>query len=867
MMTETMKRIITHISHVFIVVLVINIMVSSQISSTQATSPMTPVLQPQGAIAQPLAATQSITAAIPQQTQLVAQSQSLIPIPTTVALQSSKTDMLPQTKPVLSPDKPIEIGAFSSKKDEANNKEEANIYLNFENASLASVINYLGEQKKINVVPHKDLANSKVTLTTRNPLTLTRAWDVLLTLLEMNGFSLIRVGNLYRVVLSKDNGQEPLPTYSSETGMVPEDLPDNDLVIRYVYFLKNIKVEIAKSILSRMIDEKNIFENKDLNACIIKDQSINIKSALRIIKELDSGGLREAIEVIPLQWAGADTVAALFKDILGTQDKEERIIRFTSVQQKESTYFSSSTRILPEPVKNALILLGTQKNIDKIKDFIYKYIDVPIDTAESRVHIKELRYAKAQTIGPIISQIIQPPKGTVAAEKGALVMEGGYKAFEDVLISAEQDIAADDKTKRGGGNRLIIACNREDWKRLESFIDKIDKPQPQVAIEVMIIDVTNSQNRSLGAQVRGIKGNPLARNVNVEFDNLSEPETSSETGAINLNAPLIDLAQKQYVGNEFGSYATLGYPGKVVDGKLVGDNMWALVKAVLTTENAQVVAQPYVIANNNQPCNVTVSTTFKIPGKADTKNVQTVVNWEEVTAAIKAEITPYINLSGTIDLTISMQVDQFIGGYSETPKKTQRHLQTKSTLGAGEVLVLGGLTRSDLKESLYKTPILSDIPLLGTLFKWKKKQKTETNLYIFIRPSIIKPRFEGAPDEYTQLKLDYAKYQIMVKNDTYVADKDPIQRWFFKPTHQTIKKKVADFSQGILRPIDDYTYGKSQPKSVNIQEDPYFKVSEAVQKRRLTVEERKHKQAARYAFGGGVPIASEDDEEELPIAG
>jgi len=135
-----MKRIITHISHVFIVVLVINIMVSSQISSTQATSPMTPVLQPQGAIA--------------QQTQLVAQSQSLIPIPTTVALQSSKTDMLPQTKPVLSPDKPIEIGAFSSKKDEAYNKEEANIYLNFENASLASVINYLGEQKKINVVPH-----------------------------------------------------------------------------------------------------------------------------------------------------------------------------------------------------------------------------------------------------------------------------------------------------------------------------------------------------------------------------------------------------------------------------------------------------------------------------------------------------------------------------------------------------------------------------------------------------------------------------------------------------------------------------------------------------------------------------------------
>ena len=64
---------------------------------------------------------------------------------------------------------------------------------------------------------------------------------------------------------------------------------------------------------------------------------------MRIVKELDEGGLREAIEVIPLTWASADTIQNLFKDILGTESAtdQQRIIRFTPFQQKEITQLIS----------------------------------------------------------------------------------------------------------------------------------------------------------------------------------------------------------------------------------------------------------------------------------------------------------------------------------------------------------------------------------------------------------------------------------------------------------------------------------------------------------------------------------------------
>ncbi len=735
-------------------------------------------------------------------------------------------------------------------------QDDANIYLNFDNASLGSVLNYLSEQKKFNIIPHKDLETAKVSLTTRNPLTLERAWNVMLTLLEMNGFTIVKVGALHRVVPSQNNGQEPLPVYSSGTGTEPENLPDSDLVVRYVYFLKNIKVDAAHSILSKMIDEKNIVDNKDLNVCIIKDQCLNIKAAMKIVKELDDGGLREAIEVISLTWANADDIQKLFTDIVG--EKDEKIIRFSSFQSKEASYFSSATKILAEPTQNSLILLGTKKNIEKIKGFIYKYLDVPIESADSRLHVKELRYVRAQDIQPILVDIIKPPKGTT--EK-ALVMEGGYKVFEDVVISAEQDDTAGSETaKRGGGNRLIIACNREDWKRLETFIDKLDKPQPQVAIEVMIVDVNMQNDRSLGVQMFNVKGNPLAHNVNVEFQNLTSgiAKSGTEESKNPFSNPYIDFLDpaNQLIGNEHGSYFTLGRADPRTN-----QNIWSIIKATLNIKNSQVISQPYVIANNNQKCTVSVKTTFRVSGKVDTKNIQPVVQKEDLDAEIKIDLTPTINLTGTIDLSTDISVDEFQQvNPSDTASKSTRKLVTKACLGAGEVLVLGGLTKSKLTDDVYKTPILGDIPILGNLFKTKAKSKTEENLYVFIRPSIIKPRFEGAPDEYTQLKLDYAKYQIM-KNDMYIHDRDPIQRWFFRPSHQTIKQKLSDAAQGVLRPIDDYTYGRNRPKSANLQEDPYFKVSEAIEKARLKREAEKQKQAAHYApVQGPIGIAQREKE-------
>ncbi len=696
-------------------------------------------------------------------------------------------------------------------------KSEASIYLNFEGAALSSVLNYLGEQKKINILPHKDLEGVKVSLSTRNAMTIEQAWDVLLTLMEANGFSLVKGPNMYRVIPSANNGQEVLPVYSSYNGTEPENLPDNDTVIRYVYFLKNMKTDTARGILEKMVDSKNLIDNKDLNSLVIKDTSLNIKAAFKIIKELDLGGLREAIEIIPLTYTSADYVKKVFSDISGNagETQQDRIIRFSGIaSQREATYFSNQTKIIAEPIRNKIILLGTQKNINRIKKFIAEHIDTPIQNASSRLHIKELLYVKAQDIKPILEDIVHPPKN--ATDK-SLVAEDGLKVFEDVIISAEQD---DDGSagSRGSGNRLIVAANNDDWQRLESFIDKLDKPQPQVAIEAMIVDVTINQIRNLGTQIFNLKGKPLRSGINAEFLNLDSATsrlTNPDAPATSYLASAKDSAEKSS-----STFVSLGSP----------NNIWGLIRATFNIDNSQVISQPFQIVNNNQECVVSIDESRLVRGGIDKGNLTALVQkFEPVVAKIEAKITPCINLSGNIDLTIEVTANDFQDSAENGADTTQRYIKTKTSMATGEVLVLGGLKKSALKEDAYKTPLLSDIPILGSLFKSKSKTKVETNLYVFIRPSVMKPQFDSNIDEYTQLKLDYAKYQIM-KTDSYAKDKDPIQRFYFKPTHQTIRGKLADAAQGVLRPIDDFTYGRSRPKTVNLNLDPYYKVHESLEK-------------------------------------
>ena len=135
--------------------------------------------------------------------------------------------------------------------------------------------------------------------------------------------------------------------------------------------------------------------------------------------------------------------------------------------------------------------------------------------------------------------------------------------------------------------------------------------------------------------------------------------------------------------------------------------------------------------------------------------------------------------------------------------------------------MLGGLTSSKHDNSQWKVPILGDLPLIGNLFRDRSKNNIKKNLYIFLRPTVLKPHFGLGVDEYTKLKLDYAKYQIL-SHDDFGTNSDPVQRYFFAPGRYGVKNKLSDLAQNKMPIIDAFTERRSMPGEVDIKNDAYY---------------------------------------------
>jgi type II secretory pathway component GspD/PulD (secretin) len=278
-------------------------------------------------------------------------------------------------------------------------------------------------------------------------------------------------------------------------------------------------------------------------------------------------------------------------------------------------------------------------------------------------------------------------------------------------------------------------------------------------------------------------------------------------------------------GSMFGSLPTNSGTAITVG---PADNIWAVIKTVLNETNSNIISQPFGIVSNRKQ--YTYNSGERRGYLGSYQGSQGLRSYEYLNADNVVEITPSINKNGIIDLIIHIDFSDFTAPNKTGDSKatrTTRKIETRVSMAAGEVLILGGLGRSRLTETHYRTPFLSRIPIIGNLFKNRKKDSDKQHLYFFIRPSLIKPEFHSATDDYTQFKIDYAKHQIF--NFQKRSDlSDPIQQFFFKPRNTSSRQARDNIKNKRFSWIDNFTERKHQPRSVDMKNDEYYQSKQKV---------------------------------------
>lgn len=693
------------------------------------------------------------------------------------------------------------------------------ISFSFENRKLLDIIDQMQKLKNVTIIlPQGNDALKPEQTVTFNPavnktVTVEAAWKLLISFLDIAGYSVIENNKFYTIV--KNNPQiaaQVMPIY-----IVPvSKLPLSQERIRYLYFFKNLKLtdESTKNsiaaILKEMLSPEGVFTTEPrTNAIIITDRADLIASSMYILAEIDNSGFKETIEVIPLYYATAADVKVIFEQLkLAASDSKQQPSLRGDAAADSSTYFASGTVIQADPRSNSLIVMGKESTITRIREFIGQYIDIAPEKGKSVLHVVDLQYLNAQEFAKTLDQIVAR---RISSDQTKSNIAGNTRTFSPVIVRAEPEVTLNESVRDiqtgsvidnavtlsdavySGGNRLVIAALEEDWIQIRDLINKLDKPQPQVILEVFIADIRANKDKIIAGTNRNLLDCGIDTGVDYLASHISPVNTVLPTTAASLASDLLalpsDVAEPNVANTISGGSLLISFNETCV-------GIWGLLQILDSLVDVNVVSRPHLVVLNNGTGKIRVSVIRRALGATFIDNNVPVTPVEDVRADITLEIKPQINSLNQVILEILLNVSEFVAPASATiessDNRVDRSLTTNAKLNNGQMMILGGLTRDAETTIISQTPIFGQLPLIGWFFRRERKILTRLNLAVFILPTVVVPKLRNGQTRYTEDLIAQGRADALDTN-FFENPKDPITRFFFANTGREGNLEIDEY--------------------------------------------------------------------------
>lgn len=586
---------------------------------------------------------------------------------------------------------------------------------NFENVELEELTKQMQKLTGINLILDGKGLKGKITILAPQPITVGDAWKTYITALEINGFTLVPSGKFYKIVSTRDIRYTPTKIYTGSY------TPDTDNYVMRILPLKNIdSTEVTRSFRPFMTRFGRIIDIKQTNTIIVQDTGSNINRLVRLIKFIDVPGYEESLQIIPVKNSSAAEIAKLLDKIL----KGKGSSGGSKFKSSSSNNAKSISKIIAEPRTNSIIAMANAQGEEQLRDLINKLDVSQVSRGGGRIHVYYINHGDAESLAKTLSSLVSGSKGSSSSggRSSRLRSRLGAQSSGSKLFSDDVKITADKEN-----NALVVTASPTDYLTLKEVISKLDVPRDQVYVEGLIMETNVNNSRSLGISIITATGSGAAQKV-----------TSGPTGDFtSLISNSFTSLGGLFAGIGIGKQVQLSANGQTIKVNSVN----ALIKAIASNTNNNVLATPQVLALDNTESSFEVGATVPIRNSLSTSTgTQTSVTNQKVALTLK--ITPQINkVSRFIKLKIDQQIDDFSGssanaGNSGVPTTT-RSINTTVIVRDRDTVAMGGLMRDKDTYSTSKVPLLGDIPVLGWLFKSTTKSVQKTNLLFFMTPRIL----------------------------------------------------------------------------------------------------------------------------------
>ena len=633
--------------------------------------------------------------------------------------------------------------------------ESATVTLSFNNADIESVASVVAKMTGQTILVDPKVKGT-ITLISNKPVTKAKALDSFSTALRTSGFALVETNGIYRVVTQAD---AKLVSTSVTTGKGKQE---GDQIITRVFKLNYESANSLLPVLRPLVSPNNtINAYPGNNTIVVTDYASNIQRISELLDSIDAPTSSD-VQTIKLRYAIALDIASMLNKVLDSGSTG-------------GADGSNKTVIMADARSNSLLIRSASpEKIRQIRALVAK-LDAP-GNSNGNIWVVPLRNAEATKLAVTLRAIVAADAALSAQVASGSVNQGvnntlntttntqssqtasssaGSMAATSALTSSSAPTTGGIIQAEPATNSIIITASEPLYRNLRHVIDQLDKRRGQVYIESIIVEVSSTNAAELGIQWQGLIG---AGNQNTGFGG-----TNFGVGGNNI----INLSQSTgAILNPSTATATTVQPGQGLNlGLLTKFNgvtaMSALVSALATTTGTNILSTPNLITLDNEEARIVVGQNIPVQtgsyattGGTATVNPFTTYNRQDVGLILR--VRPQISENAIVKMQIYQEVSSVVAATanaSSGPTLNKRDIETNVIVDDGQILVLGGLIDNQYTDSSSGIPYLSQIPIIGALFRSDSNTRTKTNLLVFLRPYIL--RDKGQDQEITANRMQF----------------------------------------------------------------------------------------------------------------
>jgi len=571
------------------------------------------------------------------------------------------------------------------------------VSIDFNNVDIDVFIKFMSELTGTNFVVDQRV-RGKVTIISPSKISLDEAYQVFLSVLEVNGFATVEAGEIVKIIPAPDARTKSIQTRLSEQAQGPDDKVVTQLIP--LKFADSVEI---KRLLTPMVSKSSvILSYEPTNTMIITDVASNIQRLMKILRQIDVPGTGQEITVIPLQHADASKLV----NIMNTIFKPTRQKGAKAGPEKDLT-------MVADERTNTIVVLASEVDTLRIKQLI-GMIDKETPRGKGKINVYYCENASAEELAKVLQEL--PGQQTA----GGAPQTGGKPTAP--VVSGKVRINADKAT-----NSLIIMADKEDYQVLEEVIRKLDIPRSMVYIESLIMEVNASKSLDFGIDWQAF-GSGNADGKEFLFG-----------GGFNNKGQVVGPSVLAQSGLTVG---LLSEPVTIAG--VTVSNVAAIVNAIKTDDDFQILSTPQILTTDNEEARITVGENRPYQTRATTDTSGgTFESFEYRDVGKILKITPQVSEGRLVRLKISLEVTNIDRASTATTSSTlpvtqKRTIDTTVIVRDNQTVVIGGLIDDSMTDNQSSVPVLGDIPILGWLFKNTSTNKEKTNLYIFLTPKVIK---------------------------------------------------------------------------------------------------------------------------------